>query len=102
VFRFLEKILFLFDMRFNLKKKTDTSFKEKVSTESLEKTIHKSIKKVTEDIEGFKFNTAVSCLMELVNDFYKYKNFIDAVPERCFESLALLIAPFAPFLSEEL
>ncbi|MDD4123114.1 MAG: class I tRNA ligase family protein, partial [Candidatus Pacebacteria bacterium] len=102
VYRFLEKIFVLFEMRFNSKKKTDVEFKEKVSTESLERSIHKAIKKVSSDIEEVKFNTAISCLMELVNDFYKYKNFIDVIPEKYFENLVLLLAPFAPFLSEEL
>ncbi|SES74316.1 leucyl-tRNA synthetase [Natronincola peptidivorans] len=70
--------------------------------------IHKTIKRVTEDIEGrFNFNTAVSGIMELVNDLYKYKeigknNINNALLKQGIESTILLLAPFAPHFTEEL
>jgi leucyl-tRNA synthetase len=66
--------------------------------DGLRRRLHRTIKKVTEDIERMRFNTAISAMMELVNDCYKAKFFNRevAVP------LAQLIAPFAPHLGEEL
>ncbi|AKL95116.1 leucyl-tRNA synthetase LeuS [Clostridium aceticum] len=70
--------------------------------------IHKTIKRVTEDIEGrFNFNTAVSGIMELVNDLYKYKEIDkDKINGTLFkegiETVILLLAPFAPHITEEL
>jgi leucyl-tRNA synthetase len=69
---------------------------------------HQSIKKVTEDIANrFNFNTAVSAIMELVNGLYQYRevpasDYDLAVLREAIESLLLLLAPFAPFLAEEL
>lgn len=62
------------------------------------KTVHKAIKKVTEDIERFSFNTAVSAFMICVNDLSKNKtNHKDVL-----EPLVVLLAPFAPFTAEVL
>ncbi|MBX7227445.1 MAG: leucine--tRNA ligase [Chitinophagales bacterium] len=62
------------------------------------KTVHKAIKKVTEDIERFSFNTAVSAFMICVNDLSKNKtNHKDVL-----EPLVVLLAPFAPFTAEAL
>ena len=60
--------------------------------------LHRTIKKVSDDIERMRFNTAISAMMELVNDCYK----ADAFPREVAEPLAQLIAPFAPHLGEEL
>jgi leucyl-tRNA synthetase len=65
---------------------------------SLDKLIHKTIKKVTEDIENFRFNTAVSALMILTNEMERQKNLQTSGPQL----LILLLAPMAPHLSEEL
>ncbi|MCL2120685.1 MAG: class I tRNA ligase family protein, partial [Clostridiales bacterium] len=68
--------------------------------------LHKTIKKVTEDIENrFNFNTAVSAIMELVNALYQYKDsgeILPSVMRICLENLILLTAPFAPHITEEL
>src|SRR5207249_2818079 len=64
-----------------------------------------TIKKVSEDIEGKKYNTAIAALMQATNDFYKLKsdNFADRKTWLfALESLVMLVAPFAPFLAEEL
>jgi leucyl-tRNA synthetase len=59
--------------------------------------LHKTIKKVTEDIESFKFNTAVSTLMIFVNEIYK-----EGVSKSDFKIFLQLLAPFAPHTTEEL
>jgi len=69
---------------------------------------HKTIKKVTEDISTrFNFNTAVSAIMELVNALYQFKEVPDtdrdqAVLREAVEALLLLLAPFAPHITEEI
>ena len=62
------------------------------------KVLHKTIKAVTEDLEKMSFNTAISRMMECVNYFTKQ----DARPQALMESFVLLLAPFAPHISEEL
>lgn len=67
--------------------------------------VHKSIKKVTEDIEGDRFNTAIATLMALVNSLYKFKSaipFTDKLWQQALESAVAMVAPFAPHVSEEL
>lgn len=70
--------------------------------------IHLTIKKVTEDIGNrFNFNTAVSAIMELVNALYQYKEVPEtdrdpAVLREGIEHLLILLAPFAPHITEEL
>jgi leucyl-tRNA synthetase len=62
-----------------------------------ESEVHKAIKKVGEDIESMKFNTAIATLMSLVNRFYESK------PSRGdMEMLLALLSPFAPHVAEEL
>jgi len=68
--------------------------------------MNSTIKKVTEDIrERFNFNTAISSIMELVNEMYKYKE-QETINENQFraaiQNLLLLLAPFTPHLCEEL
>ena len=60
--------------------------------------LHQTIAKVTEDIEGLRFNTAISTLMEFTNAAYKW----DSVPREAAEAFTLLLAPLAPHLAEEL
>lgn len=59
--------------------------------------VHRTIRKVTEDIDGLRFNTAISAMMVLTNDLLK----APAVPKEAVEKLALLLHPFAPHLAEE-
>ncbi len=70
---------------------------EKASPESL-KTFHKTIKKVTEDIEEFSFNTSVSTFMICVNELAAQK----CTSREVLEPLAVLISPYAPHIAEEL
>lgn len=67
--------------------------------------VHKTIKKVTDDIEGrFNFNTAISAIMEMVNGLNssKGKPVSGKVIREAVETLLLLLAPFAPHITEEL
>lgn len=64
----------------------------------LEKSIHKTIKKVSEDFESMKFNTAIAAMMSLVNDFYA----AGRVTKGDFEVLLILLNPVAPHITEEL
>jgi leucyl-tRNA synthetase len=71
----------------------------------LERLIHKTIKKVTDDLENLSFNTAVAALMECVNELYKLKaadNYGAIEWQWALESLVQLLAPFAPHIAEEL
>jgi leucyl-tRNA synthetase len=70
---------------------------EKASAESL-KTLHQTIKKVTEDIEDFSFNTSVSTFMICVNEL----TFQKCSSKEILEPLAVLISPYAPHIAEEL
>nr|WP_315410545.1 leucine--tRNA ligase [uncultured Selenomonas sp.] len=72
---------------------------------ALRRTLHQTIKKVTEDIgERFMFNTAISAVMELVNAFYAFQDKAvhpGLVRELSF-ALVKMLAPFAPHIAEEL
>ncbi len=85
---------------------TKTAFSDSLSnpkSQTLEHLLHKTIKKVTEDIESFKFNTAISQMMIFVNEFQKQKGDLDTVRYKLFASNFLfLLAPFAPHIAEEL
>jgi len=86
--RFLEKIWRLLEKNISDSVKAD---------DVLLKSMHKAIKKVTEDLEAYKFNTAISALMIYVNDLSKYTD----IPKLAFENLLILLAPFAPHITEE-
>jgi leucyl-tRNA synthetase len=60
--------------------------------------VHKTVKKVTLDIEGLRFNTAISAMMILVRHLGTLKQ----VPRDAVQALALLVSPFAPHLGEEI
>ena len=68
--------------------------------------LNTTIKKVTEDVGGrFSFNTAISSIMELVNELYKYKELEDANQaflEKAIETLVVILSPFPPHICEEM
>jgi len=88
VFRFLDRV-------YNLKNrvKEDNNY-----TKSLEIIINKTIKKVSNDIENMKFNTAIAELMKLINTYYESEN----ITTKDYETLIKLLYPFAPHITEEL
>lgn len=67
--------------------------------ENLKRELHKTIKKVTEDIEAMKFNTAISCLMEFSNEWSGLQKGLD---KKDLEALLKILSPFAPHIAEEL
>ncbi len=86
--RFLEKV-------WNLQEcliEGDTYRKE------LEVSFHKTIKKVTEDIEGMKFNTAIAAMMALLNDI----NTVGTINRKEYIDFITLLNPFAPHITEEI
>ena len=67
-------------------------------SEKFEKMMNKAIKKVSEDIEEMKFNTAVSTFMTMTNEFYKEKR----INKKEYKTFLQLLNPFAPHMTEEL
>ena len=67
-------------------------------SESLEKLIHKTIKKVSYDYENLKANTAIAALMSLLNEFVANKN----ITKADFRTFLMLLNPVAPHITEEL
>ncbi|WP_155592680.1 leucine--tRNA ligase [Lysinibacillus cavernae] len=66
--------------------------------QTLEKAYHQTVKKVTEDYEGIRFNTAISQMMVFINDCYK----ADVIPTAYAEGFVKMLAPIAPHIAEEL
>ncbi len=78
---------------------TEKSSKDlETDTPEVQAALHRTIKKVTEDIEGLRFNTAISALMEFLNLIEKQQKLSSSLAK----TLSLLLAPLAPHLSEEL
>ncbi len=67
-------------------------------TGEIQSLLHKTIKKVTEEVKALRFNTAISALMELLNALEKE----DGITHEVRQTVAKLLAPFAPHLAEEL
>jgi leucyl-tRNA synthetase len=68
-----------------------------VAAPELIKALHRTIKKVTEDYQNFKFNTAIASLMELTNCIYQF-----GADKEVFEHLIIMLSPLAPHFCEEL
>jgi leucyl-tRNA synthetase len=94
VFRFLARVWRLFMKDGQIKHPADADYADT----ALKKALHKTIKKVGDDIEGFKFNTAIAALMELTNTCYKYEN----LPRELLKTFTLLLSPICPHIAEEL
>jgi len=93
-FRFLNRVWRLLDTQ-NLKLKEKTLEKRK---ELIRKT-HLTIKEVSEDIQGFKFNTAIANIMELVNTIYQN---IDSDIEEAVKAVIILLSSICPHVCEEM
>ncbi|MFZ2154066.1 MAG: class I tRNA ligase family protein [Candidatus Moraniibacteriota bacterium] len=92
--RFLEKVWKIF----NEKELVDCGNGCEGVPSELPIMLHKTIKKVTHDIEGFNFNTAISQMMIFVNEFAKH----DKLPKAAMEKFLILLSPFAPHMAEEI
>lgn len=86
--RFLERVWKLQDMLVD-----GDAYRPEIETK-----LHQTIKKVSNDFEGLKFNTAIAAMMSLVNDFYK----ANSVNKAEYATLLLLLNPVAPHMTEEL
>ncbi|MCH2192540.1 leucine--tRNA ligase [Kordia sp.] len=93
VFGFLKKLWKLYVGEEGVSKATDA-----VPTKDNLKTLHKTIKKVAEDIENFSFNTSVSTFMICVNELTDQK----CSSREILEPLTILVSPYAPHIAEEL
>jgi len=91
-FRFLNRI-------WRLGEQLPKSGGKKEVSVSLRKKTHRVIKEVRQDLETFKFNTAISQIMELVNEIYQN---IDSDITEAVKTAVVLISPFAPHFAEEL
>ncbi len=78
--------------------KLDSAIKDVAATPAQLKTLHACIKKVTEDLDGLRFNTAISALMVFVNEAMTW----DTKPVSVLRDFLILLQPFAPHLAEEL
>jgi leucyl-tRNA synthetase len=78
--------------------KLDSSIQDVTATPAQLKTLHACIKKVTEDLDGLRFNTAISALMVFVNDAMTW----ETKPVSVLREFLILLQPFAPHLAEEL
>jgi leucyl-tRNA synthetase len=88
--RFLEKV-------WRLQEKVHKAI-EQYDNKNIEVLLNKTIQKVTEDIEAMRFNTAVSAMMVLVNEFEKQER----ISQPDFEKFLKLLSPFAPHIVEEI
>lgn len=77
---------------------TDLISEDKEKTDKLEASFHRTIKKVSDDIEATKFNTAIAAMMALINEVSS----AGVLSKDQFEILIKLLCPFAPHLTEEL
>ncbi|WP_139994288.1 leucine--tRNA ligase [Paenibacillus paridis] len=94
-YRFLSRVWRLFINE-------DGSLSAKIGTgdtsDAFKRTWHRSIKKITEDYEGLRFNTVISQLMIFVNEAYK----TEVLPQAAMEQFVQLLSPIAPHIAEEL
>ncbi|MCA9371720.1 leucine--tRNA ligase [Candidatus Woesebacteria bacterium] len=90
-YRFLSRIWHLFH---SLPKDQTAKISAKLAS-----SLNKTIQKVTQDIVGLKYNTAIAAMMSLLNDMEKYNEELDLASAKKFLKL---LAPFAPFITEEI
>ncbi len=78
--------------------KLNSAIKDVPATPAQLKTLHATIKKVTEDLDGLRFNTAISAMMVFVNEAMTW----ETKPVSALRDFLILLAPFAPHVAEEL
>jgi leucyl-tRNA synthetase len=78
--------------------KLNPTIKDVAATPAQLKTLHATIKKVTEDLDGLRFNTAISAMMVFVNEAMTW----ETKPVSVLRDFLILLAPFAPHVTEEL
>ncbi|WP_374018647.1 leucine--tRNA ligase [Paenibacillus thiaminolyticus] len=95
MFRFLSRIWRLFITEAG---QLNSKITDGTGEDSFIRTWHKTVKKVTEDMEAMRFNTAISQLMIFINDAYK----AETLPRQAMENFVQLLSPLAPHIAEEL
>ncbi len=95
VFRFLNRFWRLF---VNEEGKLDLAIKDVEPTTDFERLFHQTVKKVGDDIDNLRFNTAISQMMIFLNEAMK----LETRPRKLMENFVLLLAPFAPHIAEEI
>lgn len=98
VYRFLARCWRLIVDDRSEERVVSSAVKDIDADEDTQRKLHQTIKKVTEDLDGMRFNTAISALMELSNHLTK----LDVRSRKTMDTVVLLLAPFAPHLAEEL
>ncbi|MFA6100960.1 MAG: leucine--tRNA ligase [Victivallaceae bacterium] len=89
VYRFLKRVWRLI---------TESNIVDEPCSREQQRTLHYTIRKITDDLDTFGFNTAISQMMIFVNEFSRQ----DALPREAAETFVKLLAPFAPHIGEEL
>ncbi|NQU99374.1 MAG: class I tRNA ligase family protein, partial [Parcubacteria group bacterium] len=92
--RFLEKVWRVYSE----KELFDCGGECKGVLEEMPRILHKTIKKVTKDIDSFDFNTAISQMMIFMNEISKYEK----LPIGAMKKFLIILSPFAPHMTEEL
>jgi leucyl-tRNA synthetase len=92
--RFLQRIW----RNFIDKRSGDLRVVDEAAPDDLRRLLHRTIQRVTEDMEGMRYNTSIAALIELNNDLVPR----DKLPREVAEPLVLMLAPLAPHLAEEL
>jgi leucyl-tRNA synthetase len=93
VYRFLEKV-----WRIRVNAELTRNYAEHTQKNSVKNILHKTIKKVTNDIENLRYNTAVSSMMILANEIEKIKE----IEKEDYQAFLKLLSPFAPHITQEL
>jgi leucyl-tRNA synthetase len=105
-FRFLQRVWALNQEFIESKSGSKPAADPGQQTIELRRITHKTIKKVTEDLEHMGFNTAIASMMEMVNELYRIKaagGYVDRIAwQEALDSLTQILAPFAPHITEEL
>jgi len=96
--KFLDKIIALQNKLSSFVKDGESEGQKDLEWNETKILLNQTIKKLTEDIDGFRFNTAISQLMIFVNHLTE----CSTITKKTFEDLVILISPFAPHLAEEL
>ncbi len=96
-FRFLNRAYRLFYNEDRANGNDTLKVVDRALTPEDEKILHQTVKKVTDDIEGMRFNTAISTMMVFVNHFTAFEQ----TPKSAMKVFVQLLAPFAPHLAEE-
>ncbi len=89
--RFLERV-------WKLTLKIEDKKRKAPESKNLERTLHQTIKKISEDIENMRYNTAISTMMVFLNEAEKE----EILSQEIYETFLILLAPFAPHMTEEL